>query len=52
MAMDVGEAFLDNAEQRKLIVAIQTLHRGREVERYLDATPFREPPDVFRKGGL
>ena len=52
MAMNVGEAFLDNAEQGQLTVAIQTLDRGRKIERYLNPTPFGEPFDVVRKCGL
>ena len=45
------EAFLDNSEQGQFIVALQTLHRGGEVEGYLNPAPLGEPIDVVRKGG-
>src|SRR5208282_602916 len=52
MAMNVGQTFLDNAEQRQLIVAIQTLDCVRKIKRDPNSTSFCEALDVFGEGGL
>src|SRR5579872_546120 len=49
MAMNIGEAFLDDAKQGKLIVAVKTLEGCGEIERYLNTAPCCEPIDVFRQ---
>ena len=49
MPMDIRQAFLDNAEQRKLIVAVETLDGCGEIERYLNTAACCEPIDVFRQ---
>jgi len=47
MAMNVGKAFLHDAEQAQLKVPIETLQIRRYVEIDLDAASLSEPVDIF-----